>query len=148
MATATFVLLFCAAAALLFYDHNIFALGWQLVPITAVLTIFGSAIGFVAASITMRYGQVREIAFALCWVVVPFSGAYYSFHDLPNWAQKIGNLLPLPYVFGIARGDQWALSMGSWRMLVSLLMSLGYLALGIMLFWRALEKKRENGFAA
>lgn len=132
----------------LLYALNIFTIGWAFLPFTVSLLLFGWALGFVAASIVIYWGQkVEMFAWMIPFIFAPFSAVFYPVSILPEWAQVISWCLPTTYVF---EGMRQILSSGSFPIAdfwISLGLNIIYLALAILLFRVMFEKSRAKGFA-
>jgi ABC-2 type transport system permease protein len=132
----------------LLYALNIFSMGWAMLPFCASLLLSGWFIGFLSASIIVYLGQrVQMLAWMTAYVFAPFSAVFYPLSALPEWAQEIGKVLPMTYIF---EGMRKVLSQGifSWRDLgISLLLNFVYLFATMLFFWFLFEKSREKGLA-
>jgi ABC-2 type transport system permease protein len=133
-------------AAVLFFDlrvaHQAFALSLCL----CCLLVFGWAVGLLANGIVLRFGLgAEEIGWAVVFLIVPLSGAYYPVSVLPWWLQGVAYALPTAWAFDAMRA---ALIDGriAWNLLgMSMLLSLVYFALCAFVFWRFVESSRERG---
>lgn len=92
--------LFAVFLAWLLYSVKIFAFGFYLVPLVALLLLNGWWMGFFVAGVIFRFGtRVQALAWSLGMVLAPFYGIYYPLSFLPAWAQKIAYIFPATYVF-------------------------------------------------
>lgn len=139
-----FIMLF---GAFIFYKFNIFDLyGLYLPFLIASLLIFGLSFGFVINGLIVRFGySAQELAWALVAWVSPFSCIYYPLSSIPDWAQKIGQILPSTYIFEEMRRVVIAGSMNINNLLISFSLNLFYLLLSLLFFKWMFESARENG---
>jgi len=86
--------------AYLFYQFNIFHFGWYLIPAVINLILTGWSLGFLINGLILRFGyRVQAFAWALTYLIYPFSGVLYPVSILPQWAQYISRGIPTSYVF-------------------------------------------------
>lgn len=132
----------------LLYSLNIFNIGWAIVPFCASLTLSGWFIGFLSAAIMVYFGQrVQMLAWMTAYVFAPFSAVFYPLAALPKWAQAIGKVLPMTYVF---EGMRKVLAQGifSWEDFgMSMVLNIVYLLGTLFLFWFFFEKSRSKGLS-
>jgi ABC-2 type transport system permease protein len=93
-------LTFLAFLAWLLYHFNFFALGVALIPFIANLLILGLTIGIITIAVVLRYGHGAEpLAWALPFLLQPFSAVFYPVSVLPVVMQKVAWAIPCTYVF-------------------------------------------------
>jgi ABC-2 type transport system permease protein len=93
-------LLFLSLLAWLLYHFNFFALGVALIPFVANLLMLGLTIGIISIAIILRYGHGAEpFAWALPFLLQPFSAVFYPVSVLPEAVQKVAWAIPCTYVF-------------------------------------------------
>ena len=93
-------LMFLSCLAWLIYHFNFFSLGFALIPFIANLLILGLTIGIITIAIMLRYGHGAEpFAWALPFVLQPFSAVFYPVSTLPEAMQKVSWAIPCTYVF-------------------------------------------------
>lgn len=86
--------------AIVLYAFNIFSVGLPLVALFLNLMITGWALGLLVCSLILRYGISAEIlAWALIFLLAPFSAVYYPVSILPEWLQAFALALPSTHVF-------------------------------------------------
>jgi ABC-2 type transport system permease protein len=79
-------------------------LGALLLPIVALLFVFGIALGILASAMVLRWGPASEwLIWPIPALLAPFAGVFYPIGTLPAWMQAIGSLLPPSYVFEALR---------------------------------------------
>jgi ABC-2 type transport system permease protein len=82
------------------YHYSIFGLGLPLVGFFACLMVMGWAIGLAVTALILRHGMGAEgIAWAVIFVLAPFSAVYYPVSTLPWWLQYFAWILPSAHVF-------------------------------------------------
>lgn len=132
----------------LLYGLKVYMIGWVFLPFTAMLLCFGWTLGFVAASLIVRWGhQVESIAWMVGYLFAPFSAVFYPVSVLPEWAQAISWCLPTTYIF---EGMRMILNHGSFPMSyfwTSFGLDIIYLSLALFLFHYCFKKSREKGLA-
>lgn len=139
---------FGALIVYLLYSINVFAIGWMFFPFAFSLLLFGWALGFLAASAIIYWGnQVEAVAFMIGYLFAPFSAVFYPIEVLPQWAQTISMFLPTTYIF---EGMRSILTTGTFAMEkfgISLALNALYLTLSFALFHRMFQKSRAKGLA-
>ncbi|MBI2621326.1 MAG: ABC transporter permease [Candidatus Levybacteria bacterium] len=139
-------LVFSAATAFILYKYAFFQFGAWLVPIFINLGITGWVIGFIVASIIIRYGlKAQTLAWTGAYIIVPFSAIYYPLSILPDWAQKISLLIPSSYVFEAMRQHIFLNTISADKIFVSFALNIFYLILSILLFTFAFKKSKQKG---
>lgn len=97
---SSFTLIFCSTVIWALHGLNVFAIGWQLIPMIAALIISGWSIGFFIAGLLMYWGQrAQGFIWSIGWLFGAFCGVFYPITILPQWAQYIARLMPMTYVF-------------------------------------------------
>jgi ABC-2 type transport system permease protein len=93
-------LMFLSFLAWLLYHFNFFSLGFALIPFIANLLTLGLTIGIITIAIILRYGHGAEpFAWALPFLLQPFSAVFYPVTVLPQPMQKVAWAIPCTYVF-------------------------------------------------
>jgi ABC-2 type transport system permease protein len=137
---------FAALLAFLFYQTNIFVYGFAMIPFLFILLLSGWWVGFLVASIIMRYGsKVQTLAWSVPWIAAPFSAIYYPVSILPHWAQLIASVIPTSYVF---EGMRELMSTGAFdtnKFFIALFLNLIYLTLSLVLIKNSFSKIMEKG---
>ena len=83
-----------------FFDFHLFELGFFLIFFFFNLIIVGWSIGFLVSSLVLRYGHAfEELAWAIIFVLLPFSCVYYPLDSLPIVMQKISVIFPPAHIF-------------------------------------------------
>jgi ABC-2 type transport system permease protein len=93
-----------AFAAVGFYAFNITDLGWELVPVVAVLLLVGWLIALFVIGIVLRFGSGAEaLAWGILFMVMPLSGIFYPVKALPMVLRPLALALPTTHAFAAAR---------------------------------------------
>jgi ABC-2 type transport system permease protein len=108
--------------AALLYSSNLLAVGWELIPIVAVLMLVGFCMSMFVIALVLRFGNGAEIlAWGVLFVVVALSGAFYPVDAIPGALQPISRALPSTHAFEAARrlldGDPLPLGELGWSAL-------------------------------
>jgi ABC-2 type transport system permease protein len=144
----TFVFIFCSLVIWTLRCINVFALGMLLGAILPLLLLSGISLGLGISALMMRWGRrISTFIWSIPYLVLSFSAVFYPMRLLPPWAQIIGKMLPICYVFETLRT---AITTGivSWSSLgISLALNILYLAGAITLFIWMFDKSREQGLA-
>lgn len=86
--------------AALFYQFNLFQMGFALLPFLANLILFGWFLGMISTALIMRWGQAAEsLAWAVPFFIQPLAAVFYPVSVLPAWLQPAANALPCTPVF-------------------------------------------------
>lgn len=135
-----------ALLAIVLFRYSIFSLGLPLVAFFANLLIMGWAIGLMVAALVLRWGLGAEnLAWALIFVLTPFSGVYYPVSVLPGWLQPVAKALPSTQVFegmravmieDVFRYDYFFNAVG---------LNVIYGAIGAVIFLAAFRGARQKG---
>jgi len=92
--------LLLAGLALALYAFNIFAYGLALLPFVLNLILSAWGMGIITMSLILRYGQGAEVlAWAVAFLLQPFSAVFYPVQVLPLPLQHAAWLLPTTYAF-------------------------------------------------
>lgn len=137
---------FASLVALFLYQVNILTYGIYLIPFVFMLLMSGWWVGFIVASIILRYGsRIQTLAWTVPWVVAPFSAIYFPVGILPDWAQFIAKLLPSSYVFEGSRQVILNNTLDWSYVFMSLLLNITYLTLALLLFRWSFKKAMNRG---
>lgn len=103
-----------AVTAFGFYAFNATSLGWQIVPVVAVLLAVGWVIALFVIGIVLRFGSGAEaLAWGILFMVMPLSGIFYPVKALPALLRPVAVALPTTHAFAAGRallqhrGLQW-----------------------------------------
>lgn len=93
-----------AVTAFGFYAFNATSLGWQIVPVVAVLLAVGWVIALFVIGIVLRFGSGAEaLAWGILFMVMPLSGIFYPVKALPAVLRPIAVALPTTHAFAAGR---------------------------------------------
>ncbi|HXW32694.1 MAG TPA: ABC transporter permease [Acidimicrobiales bacterium] len=103
-----------AATAAAFYAFNVTTLGFDILPVAAVLLLVGWVIALFVIGIVLRFGSGAEaLAWGILFMVMPLSGVFYPTKALPAFLQPLAVALPTTHAFAAGRalldhqGLQW-----------------------------------------
>jgi ABC-2 type transport system permease protein len=101
-------------AALGFYAFNVTKMGWEILPVAAVLLTVGWVIALFVIGIVLRFGSGAEaLAWGILFIVMPLSGVFYPIRALPTILRPIAIALPTTHAFAagrallVHRGLEW-----------------------------------------
>jgi ABC-2 type transport system permease protein len=137
---------FLAMLSWLLYHFNLFSLGFSLLPFIANLLVMGLTIGILAMAVILRYGHGAEpFAWALPFMLQPFSAVFYPVTVLPKGMQAVAWGLPSTYVF---EGMRQVIQSGiiPWSNLVwAVGLNLVYLSAAVWLLLYMFDLARDRG---
>ena len=83
-----------------FFNFHLFELGLYLIFFFFNLTFIGWSIGLFVSALVLRYGQsFEELAWAIIFIVLPFSCVYYPLSSLPEVMQIFSSIFPTTMIF-------------------------------------------------
>ncbi len=83
-----------------FFNFHLFELGLYLIFFFFNLTLIGWSIGLLVSALVLRYGQsFEELAWAIIFIVLPFSCVYYPLNSLPQVMQTFSSIFPTTMIF-------------------------------------------------
>ena len=83
-----------------FFNFHLFELGLYLIFFFFNLTLIGWSIGLFVSALVLRYGQsFEELAWAIIFIVLPFSCVYYPLSSLPEIMQNFSSIFPTTMIF-------------------------------------------------
>jgi ABC-2 type transport system permease protein len=86
------------------YSFHVTALGWGLIPITAILLVVGWLVALFVIGLVLRYGSGAEaLAWGILFVIMPLSGVFYPPSSLPVGLRPISEALPTTHAFAAGR---------------------------------------------
>ena len=142
------LVLFLWGLAYITFGYNFLSVGLMLVPFLFNYYISALAIGFLTASLLIRYGlRVTSYVFMVSWMFAPLSGIYYSLSVLPVWAQYVAYLLPTYYGIDVLKTFVISGEVVYWKLIAAFVLNALYLALTLGLFKWMFEKSRQEGLA-
>lgn len=135
-----------SALAIVFFDTSLFALGLPLAAFVVNLIATGWALGLVVCGLILRFGLGAEnLAWALVFLIQPFSGVYYPIDVLPGWMQAIAWCLPSAHVFEGMRAIVIDHTVRTDLLVSATLINMVFIATGASIFMRVLHQARVRG---
>lgn len=132
--------------AYVFYAFNLLHIGVMLAPCFFNLLLFAWALGMVTMALVLRYGMAGEaLAWALPFLIQPFSAVFYPLDVFPAWLQTIAHALPPSYVFESMRAVLQTGQADPTMLWTALGLNLIYLAAGAGFFAWMLQQARRQG---
>ncbi len=129
-----------------FFDFHLFELGFYLIFFFFNLIVVGWSIGFIVSGLVLRYGHsFEELAWAIIFILLPFSCVYYPLDSLPVIFQKISLLFPPSYIFESMRKifiDGLIDSNAIWKII---LINFLYMFFSVYFFLKMISISREKG---
>lgn len=130
------------------YDVSI----WYLVTtgLVFLLPLLLSSIwlGFMCLQVVLKLGKRgAELGWAIMWVMMPFSGAFYPLDVLPHWGQVLSSWLPMSYVFQAMRGQVMYGKDPTALLVKGYLLGALYAAVAIVGFVYAFNRSKRKGLA-
>ena len=90
--------------AFCFYAFNVTNVGWQILPVVAVLLTVGWVIALFVIGIVLRFGSGAEaLAWGILFIVMPLSGIFYPIQALPWVLRPLAVALPTTHAFAAGR---------------------------------------------
>ena len=128
------------------FGVSIFKLGLPLLFLLLSLYIFGISLGLFVTSGLMRFGPSFEnIAWASLFFLAPLGCIYYPIEILPSWLQLIAKGLPLVHIFEEMRNILINQTVNVVEIVLSLVISGFYFALGVATFYIAYYGAKIRG---
>ena len=106
----------------------------------------GWSVGFIVSGLVLRYGQAfEELAWAIIFIILPFSCVYYPLSSLPDLIQKIAVILPTVHIFEAMRLILIEQKTITKNLLLIVSLNIFYMTLSVNFFLRMIEVAREKG---
>lgn len=135
-----------AAIAAMAYHFNIFQFNAALFAWYANLMLFGWALGIISIALIVKWGHGAEsLAWAIPFMIQPFSAVFYRVQDLPVWMQYVAAAMPTAHVFEGMRAAMAGKPLDWSHLAIAFALNAGYLVLAGLLFARTLASAREKG---
>lgn len=129
-----------------FFEFHLFELGFFLIFLFANLMIVGWSVGFVVSGLVLRYGQAfEELAWAIIFIILPFSCVYYPLSSLPDLIQRLVVILPTVHIFESMRLILIENKIIVKDLMLIVTLNLFYITLSINFFLKMIEVAREKG---
>jgi len=129
-----------------FFDFHLFELGFFLIFFFFNLIIVGWSIGFLVSSLVLRYGHAfEELAWAIIFILLPFSCVYYPLDSLPSIMQKISIIFPPAHIFESMR-EILINGVIRYELLKNIiLLNVAYLTGSVVFFLKIIAVSRKKG---
>jgi len=128
------------------YSFDIMTFGVYLIPMFALLLVFGWAVGLMITGLIIRYGtRIQSLAWSLVAVMNPLCCVFYPLSALPPLFGKIAQIFPPTYVF---EGMRSVLAKGTFPMeyfIKGAVLDFIWVVAGVFIFYYLFEKARETG---
>lgn len=143
------VLVILAAIAAMFYSFNVLNLGLHLGALFANLLFMGWAAGIATTGIIVRWGPPAEaLAWAIPFLLQPFSAVFYPVSILPQWMQPLAYIVPASHVFEGMRELLATGTMAEHHFWCALGLNVVYMILSCLIFRSFFEEARRKGLLA
>ena len=139
-------LLAMTAIAYLFYNYQIWLLGFAFLPFFVNLLFFGWWVGIFVTALILYFGkQIQTLGWGFIVLLSPLSCVYYPLSSLPLILQKIALFLPTTHVFEGMRSVLVGADFSIEHILWAFGLNIIYLILSGLFFRFMFEKAREKG---
>jgi len=129
-----------------FFNFHLFNLGFFLIFFFFNLIIVGWSVGFVVSGLVLRFGHAfEELAWAIIFMILPFSCVYYPLDSLPNTLQWVANILPTVHIFESMRSILIDNEIINSRILIIITLNSFYLFCSIIFFLNMIKVSRKKG---
>ena len=139
--------LILALIAIVSYQFNLFHFELALIPFYLNLLLFGWALGLLSVSLILRFGHGAEsLAWAIPFMVQPFSAVFYPVSALPIWLQPFALAFPSTHVF---EGMRHVIAFDTFpadHMMAALGANILFLGAALWLLQAMLTSARRRGF--
>ena len=135
-----------ALLAIPFFGVSIFNIGVPLIFLLITLYIFGVTLGLLVTAGLVRFGPSFEnIAWASLFFLAPLGCIYYPIEILPSFLQIVAKSLPLVHIFEEMRNILMNNTVNYLNILKSILISLIYFILGVIVFYISYFGAKKRG---
>lgn len=142
----TVVVIVLSVMAWFFYAFNLYAFRWNLIPFFISLMVFGFSLGIISVALILRWGQAAEsLAWAVPFLIQPFSAVFYSVETLPKVMQYVAWCFPSTYIFEGMREFIRSNTMDWNSIMISAILNLVYLVFAAGIFIWTFTKARKLG---
>ena len=129
-----------------FFNFHLFDLGFYLIFFFFNLISIGWSIGFIVSGLVLRYGHsFEELAWAIIFILLPFSCVYYPLDSLPFLMQKVAQIFPPVYVFEAMRKILIENFIDFQDLNKIIILNLTYLICSILFFLKMINSSRKKG---
>jgi len=132
--------------AILFFDFNLWSLGFALAAFFLNLILTSWSIGIFVSGLLLRNGMGAEsLAWTIMFLFLPLTCVYYPVAVLPHWLQYIAWALPPTYVFEGMRALLIDHVFRADLMLEAFVFNVVLFAAASFAFMKLLQSAREQG---
>ena len=129
-----------------FFNFHLFELGIYLIFLFFNLIIVGWAVGFIVSGLVLRYGHAfEELAWAIIFIILPFSCVYYPLDTLPETLQVLAQMLPTVHIFESMRLLLIENIIHSKDVIIILILNIFYTSISILFFLKMIKVARNKG---
>ncbi len=129
-----------------FFNFHLFELGLYLIFFFFNLISIGWSIGFIVSGLVLRYGHsFEELAWAIIFILLPFSCVYYPLDSLPFLMQKIAQVFPPVHVFESMRAILIENKVEHQQLYKIIILNLTYLIFSVLFFLQMIKSSRNKG---
>ena len=129
-----------------FFNFHLFELGFFLIFFFFNLIIVGWSIGFLVSSLVLRYGHAfEELAWAIIFVLLPFSCVYYPLSSLPEVMQTFSSVFPTTLIFEEMRSLIFNSNMNNINLIKIFFINIFLLLMSSLFFLYILKVVRKKG---
>ena len=142
------VFTFCSCVIWILRGISVFTLGPLLVVFVILLAMSGIAIGLGISALMMRWGRrISTFIWSIPYLILSFSAVFYPLSLLPPWAQMIGRMMPIAYIFESLR-QLFSTGVVNWTaLLISFVLNIVYLVGAMALFMILFDRSKNSGLA-
>ncbi len=129
-----------------FFNFHLFEIGLYLIFLFFNLIIVGWSVGFLVSGLVLRYGHAfEELAWAIIFIILPFSCVYYPLNSLPQVIQGIAQLLPTVHIFESMREVAINKNIYTYDLFIIIILNTIYMTLSILFFLKMIKIARIKG---
>ncbi len=129
-----------------FFNFHLFEIGFYLIFLFSNLLVVGWSVGFLVSGLVLRYGHAfEELAWAIIFIILPFSCVYYPLNSLPEIMQGLAQVLPTVHIFESMRSVLINKELFLSDLFLIIFLNLLYLTLSIFFFIKMIKIARVKG---
>lgn len=142
----TFTLLFGALLGLIYFNINIFSMGFVIFPFALLCLISGWIIGFFSAGIVVCKGsKLMQLPWIVIMTAAIFSNTLFPVALFPPVLKYISLSMPMSYIFEGMREMLASTTVSGYYWIMATTLSIVYLAVAIKFFLTMFERSRNRG---
>lgn len=146
--TTLFTAVYCFCLIKLLYGLPAGLLMHIFLLFTPPLFIASIATGLLALQVVLYRGKrAAEFVFLAVWIIAPLSGVFYPREVLPVWAQRVGDVLPMSYIFAAQRNYILYQQDPFKNIVIGYLLGIMYCIVALLLFAYSFRKTKKAGLA-